>query len=189
MSGAPAPPRPFHPLSHWSWSVLFGTALIGLGTFAWFAVVSVRFAGLAWIGAALGVGGIAEILHALRDRGWGMFVPHLLAGAVYALSGALAMAEPASGGAVLTALVAGLVVAGGLLRIAIALRLWHLGGAGLLLMGGVVSLGVGVALERTLPWAGIWVPGSLIAVELIVHGAAWFEFGLALRRLRWRSAA
>ena len=71
-----------------------------------------------------------------------------------------------------------------LARFAIALRHWHMGGSGLLLLGGLVSAGVGIALYLTLPWSGLWVLGTLIAVELIFHGAAWFEFGLALRRLR-----
>jgi len=172
-----------NPQSHWAWSVLFGTVLIVLGAFAWFAVVSVGFASMGWIGAALCAGGVAQGLHALRDRPWGMFVPHIVAGGLYTVAGLLAMAEPEAGGAVLTALIAGLIAAGGLLRIAVAVRHWHLGGAGLLLIGGLVGILIGVALDQSLPWPGIWVPGSLIAVELIVHGAAWFELGLALRRL------
>ena len=57
-----------------------------------------------------------------------------------------------------------------------------MGGAGLLLLGGLISAIVGIVLYLTLPWSGLWVLGTLIAIELIFHGAAWFEFGLALRR-------
>ena len=59
----------------------------------------------------------------------------------------------------------------------------HLAGL-LLLLGGLVSIGVGIALYITLPWSGLWVLGTLIAIELIMHGAAWLEFGLGLRRFR-----
>ena len=45
-------------------------------------------------------------------------------------------------------------------------------------------IGVGIALYITLPWSGLWVLGTLIAIELIMHGAAWLEFGLGLRRFR-----
>ena len=41
---------------------------------------------------------------------------------------------------------------------------------------------VGVMLYATLPWSGLWVVGTLIAVELIVQGVSWLQFGLALRR-------
>ena len=66
----------------------------------------------------------------------------------------------------------------------LAIRHWDLAGAGLLLLGGLVSIGVGVALYITSPWSGLWVLGTLIVIEPIIHGAAWLEFGLGLRRLR-----
>ncbi|MDE2007215.1 MAG: DUF308 domain-containing protein [Rhodospirillales bacterium] len=174
------PPRP---RSHWTLALAFGAALIALGAFAWFAVVSTGFASPVWIGAALLCGGLAEVGHARADRDWGMYWPHLLAGALYGLAGLALMVEPQGGTAWATAPLAVAIAASGLLRMAIAVRHWHLGGAGLLLIGGGVGIGVGAALWLLLPWPGLWVPGSLIAVELIVHGAAWFEFGLALRRL------
>ena len=59
-------------------------------------------------------------------------------------------------------------------------------GWGLMLAGGVISLLVGVMLYVTLPWSGLWVVGTLIAVELIVHGVSWIQFGLALRSDRLR---
>ena len=49
-------------------------------------------------------------------------------------------------------------------------------------MGGVISLLVGVMLVWMLPWSALWVVGTLIAVELIVHGVSWIQFGLALRK-------
>ena len=46
----------------------------------------------------------------------------------------------------------------------------------------MISLLIGLMLYLTLPWSGLWVVGTLIAVELIVHGVSWVQFGLALRR-------
>jgi uncharacterized membrane protein HdeD (DUF308 family) len=37
-------------------------------------------------------------------------------------------------------------------------------------------------LYLMLPWSGLWVVGTLIAVELIFHGVSLVQFGLALRR-------
>jgi len=54
-------------------------------------------------------------------------------------------------------------------------------GWGLLLAGGVISFLVGLMLYLMLPWSGLWVVGTLIAVELIMHGVSWIQFGLTLR--------
>jgi uncharacterized membrane protein HdeD (DUF308 family) len=40
---------------------------------------------------------------------------------------------------------------------------------------------VGLALYLTLPWSGLWLIGTFVAVELIVSGVSWVQFGLALR--------
>lgn len=84
----------------------------------------------------------------------------------------------------ITLMTAILMIAAGCFRMMLSIRHWHLAGAGLLLLGGLVSIGVGIALYITLPWSGLWVLGTLVAIELIIHGAAWLEFGLGLRRLR-----
>jgi uncharacterized membrane protein HdeD (DUF308 family) len=40
-----------------------------------------------------------------------------------------------------------------------------------------------VLLYRSLPWSGLWVLGTLIAVELLVQGGTWLQFGLSLRQM------
>jgi len=40
---------------------------------------------------------------------------------------------------------------------------------------------VGILVYSTLPWSGLWVLGTLIAVELLIQGAGWLHFGIALR--------
>ncbi len=82
----------------------------------------------------------------------------------------------------ITILVAAALVIGGVLRIAIGIQHRHMPGWVLMILGGLISLLVGVMLYVMLPWSGLWVVGTLIAVELIVHGVSWIQFGLALRR-------
>lgn len=173
-----------HPNAKWGWYVALGILQILLGIFAWFDVIGVSLAGAIFIGAALLVGGVFQIIHSFMDRGWGGFLLQLLAGILYVIGGFLIMSEPVQGAVVITLVVCILMVVAGCFRVALATRHWHLAGAGLLLFGGLVSIGVGIALYATLPWSGLWVLGTLIAVELIIHGAAWLEFGLGLRRLK-----
>lgn len=174
------------PNTGWGWFVALGVIMMLLGVFAWVDVIAVTLAGVIFIGAALFVGGVLQVVHAFMDRSWGGFFLHVLMGVLYAIAGLLIMREPVSGTLVITVIVAVAMVIAGIARIVMAVKHWHLGGSGLLLLGGLISAAVGIALYATLPWSGLWVLGTLIAVELIFHGAAWFEFGLALRRTQPR---
>jgi uncharacterized membrane protein HdeD (DUF308 family) len=180
-AGLPADLR--RPRTGWGWYVALGILMILLGAFAWYDIIALTLVGTIYIGAALLVGGVFQIGHAFMDRSWGGFLLQVLAGILYGIGGILIMWEPVAGSLVITLVLAILMIVAGCFRVAIAVRHWHLAGAGLLLLGGLVSIGVGVALYITLPWSGLWVLGTLIAIELIIHGAAWLEFGLGLRRL------
>jgi uncharacterized membrane protein HdeD (DUF308 family) len=180
-SGFPAGSRD-RPRSGWGWFVVLGTLQILLGVFCWFDVLAATLAATLLIGAALLVGGILQALQSFLDRDWSGFLLHLLAGLLYAFGGLLIMAEPVRGALVITVVLAVVMIVAGGFRVALAVRHWHMGGAGLILIGGLISIIVGIALYLTLPWSGLWVLGTLIAIELIIHGASWLEFGLALRR-------
>ncbi len=65
----------------------------------------------------------------------------------------------------------------------IALRHRELAGRWLMLLGGIISVILAITLYATLPWSGLWVLGTLIAIELLIHGFTWLQVGLSLRRL------
>ena len=172
-------PRPH---TCWGWFVALGIAQLLLGAIAWFDVIAFTIAGVIFIGALLLVAGVFQVVHAFMDREWGSFALHLLIGLLYVIGGFLLMAEPVEGSVIITILVSVALVIGGILRIVIALRHRHMPGWGLLLAGGVISFLVGLMLYLMLPWSGLWVVGTLIAVELVMHGVSWIQFGLALRK-------
>lgn len=170
------------PRTGWGWFVALGVAQLALGVIAWFDVIAFTIAGVIFIGALLLVAGVFQIVQAFMDREWGSFALHVLVGVLYVIGGLLLMDEPVRGSVVITILVAAALIIGGVLRIVIGVQHRHMPGWGLLIAGGVISLIVGVMLYMTLPWSGLWVVGTLIAVELIFHGVSWLQFGLALRR-------
>jgi len=170
------------PRTAWGWFVALGIAQLVLGIIAWFDVIAFTIAGVIFIGALLLVAGVFQVVHAFMDREWGGFALHLLVGILYVIGGFLLMDEPLEGSVVITILVAAALIIGGVLRIAIGVQHRHMPGWGLLLAGGVISLLVGVMLYLMLPWSGLWVVGTLIAVELIFHGVSWIQFGLTLRK-------
>ncbi len=165
----------------WGWFVILGTMLIVLGVAAWLDVVSVTQATTVFIGASLLVAGVFQLIHAFMTRRWRGFAFGLLSGLLYFGSGLLIINEPIHGAVVLTLVLAAFIIAGGIIRIVLALRHREVRAWGLVLLSGLVSIVVGSLLYAKLPWSGPLILGTLVAVELLVQGGGWLYFGIALR--------
>jgi uncharacterized membrane protein HdeD (DUF308 family) len=76
------------------------------------------------------------------------------------------------------------LMVGGVVRIVLALQHRDIAAWGLILFSGVVSIVVGYLLYASLPWSGLWLLGTLIAMELLLQGSSWLYFGIALRFAR-----
>jgi uncharacterized membrane protein HdeD (DUF308 family) len=87
------------------------------------------------------------------------------------------------GSIILTLLLLVALLVGGIMRIIIALRHRELTGWWVMMLGGIISIVLAVMLYASLPWSGLWVLGTLIAVELLVQGITWLRFGFSLRRM------
>jgi uncharacterized membrane protein HdeD (DUF308 family) len=168
----------------WRWFVALGIVLIVLGVAAWLDVVSVTLATTVVIGVSLLVAGVFQLIHAFMIRRWRGFAFGLLSGLLYFGGGLLIINEPVHGAALLTLVLAAFIVAGGIVRIVLALRHRQVRAWGLILLSGLVSVVVGYLLYANLPWSGLWILGTLIAVELLVQGGGWLYFGIALRFTR-----
>ena len=165
----------------WVWFVALGAVLVLLGVIAWSDVAAVTLASTIIVGASLIVGGVFQILQCLMVREWRGFIFGLLSGALYLVGGLLIINEPVQGAVVLTILLAATVVVGGVARIVIAFGHRDVRAWGLVIFSGLVSIVVGCLLYASLPWSGLWVLGTLVAIELLIQGAGWLYFGIALR--------
>lgn len=165
----------------WGWFVALGVVLIGLGVLTWLDVATVTLASTLVIGALLLVGGVFQILHAFMNPRWRGFVFGLLAGVLYVIGGLLIISEPVQGAILLTILLIAAIIVGGIVRIVLALRHREIRAWGIVLLSGVVSFVVGGLLYANMPWPGLWLLGTLIAIELLIQGAGWLYFGIALR--------
>jgi len=169
--------------SKWGWFVALGIVMIAGGVFALGDVVMFTLASVIFIGAMLLLGGIFQIIHAFMIREWSAFLLSLLAGMLYVIGGFLIMQEPVSGSLVLTLFLLAALLIGGIMRILISLRHHEAPGWWLMLLSGIISVGLAVLLYASLPWSGLWILGTLIAVELLVQGFTWLRFGFALRNM------
>jgi uncharacterized membrane protein HdeD (DUF308 family) len=174
-----------HIASKWGWFVALGVVLLLAGIFALGDVVAFTLVSVIFIGAMLLVGGIFQIVHAFMTKEWSAFLLDLFVGVLYVLGGFLIMQEPVQGSVVITLLLLAAILVGGIMRIIIALRHRELAAWWLMLLGGIISVILAIMLYASLPWSGLWVLGTLIAVELVVHGVAWLQFGFSLRRLAY----
>lgn len=175
-------PRTAGAAHRWGWFLVLGILLILLGIFAWIEVVAVTLAGVILLGAAMFVGGIFQIIHAFMVRAWSGFFLHILMGVLYVIGGLLIMAEPLQGAVVVTVFLAVCLAVAGIMRVVMAIQHRELNGWWLMLFSGVITFLIGLLLYATLPWSGLWVLGTLIAVELVIQGITWVQFGLMLRR-------
>ena len=169
--------------SKWGWFVFLGIVMVAAGIFALGDVVAFTLVSVIFIGAMLMVGGVFQIIHAMMTKGWSGFAFNVIMGLLYIIAGVLIMQEPVQGSVILTILVLVSLLIGGIMRVVVALRHREISGWWLMALGGLLSIVVAVMLYATLPWSGLWVLGTLIAIELLIQGFTWIHFGLALRKL------
>lgn len=165
----------------WGLFVGLGVALIALGFIACIDAVSVTLASTIFIGFLIILAGLMQAIHAFAVRDWGGFLFSLLAGLLYIVAGVMIIEEPVAGAGMITLFAAACFIVVGVLRCMLAYKNRNLPGWGIIMGGGLISLIVGASLYLTLPWSGLWLIGTFIAVELIVSGLSWVQVGLALR--------
>lgn len=168
---------------NWGWIVALGVLLILGGTAAAVVPVAASIAVEALVGATLLVCGAAQIWQAVRCEGWRCRVISIVAGAVYAGGGVLIALDPLAGLVALTIVFVSVMLASGVLRIAMAVRQRPEQGWGWTMAGGVLTALVSGALIPFLPAVSLTLLGLVAAVSLIVDGTAHVALGLAARRM------
>ena len=171
-------------VDRWPWITALGIGLLAASVFVFSNVDAAGTVAIRLIGGALVVGGGFNLLQAFFSRRRTGAIWNSLAGLLYLVAGFFIFREPETGSIALTVMAMLALGGSGFMRIQLALAHKDVIGWQLLLVGGFVSIGVGVALVATLPWSGIWVLGMLIGLELALQGFGWLAFGIGLYRLR-----
>ena len=163
---------------NWGWMLSLGIFMvvlgtIGLGMTALFSEVVVMY-----FGFLLLFGSGVQLLQAFRAQAWKGRLSHILIALVYLAGGVVAVTEPAVAGITLALLMAWVFIAIGALRLAMA---WQMRGtAGWLwtLLGGVLSVALGVMIINEWPQSGLWVIGLFVAIEMLFAG--WSQIMIAI---------
>lgn len=155
--------------------IVLGFLMIGEPFVATLALIQV-------MGVLLVVGGILQVASSFWGRHWRGFFLHMLAGVCYLIVGLFMIGRTDEAAAAFTLLAAGVLVVGGLFRILLA-AFHRFEGWQWVLLNGVVSLILGVAIWRHWPSSGEWVIGLFFGIEMLFGGLSWVMLALALRSL------
>lgn len=164
------------------WFVGLGAILVVLGAIAIVAAFAVTLATVLLFGVLLLIAGMFQAVQAFLAVRWKGFFWHLLLGLLYALLGAILIADPVEGAIGLTLLIAIFFIVGGVLRIAIALQRRSQAQAGWFLLGGILDLALGLLIGIGWPGTGTWVIGLFLGVELLFGGISLIVVAMAMRR-------
>ena len=165
-------------------------ALIGLGIlFIVLGMIGVAgqtlfsFVSINMLGAFLIVGGILQGVHALKSHGWNSVGIQTIQAILYIASGLYTWAFPIPALEVITLWLAAIFFVTGFLRLVSAFQHRLFGEWFWLVLSSAISILLGVMIMNSFPSSSLWLPGLLIAVELLLQGWSMLFLGLAARSL------
>jgi uncharacterized membrane protein HdeD (DUF308 family) len=168
---------------NWGWLLALGIASIVLGTLGFYMTFALTLTSVLFFGVLLLVGGLFQLVQAFTCRGWKAVLWHVLIGLLYVAAGIDIIYDPVRASAVLTLVLAGILIAVGVSRIAMAFQLrGAVGGWYWSLLSGLVSILLGGMIIAQWPASGLWVIGLFVAIELVFNGWSTIFVALAARR-------
>ena len=165
-------------------------ALIGLGIlFIVLGMIGVAgqvlfsFVSINVLGIFLFAGGILQGAHAFQSSGWKSVSVQLVFAVLYIVGALYVWAFPIPALEVITLWLAAIFFVTGVLRLISAFQHRHFGEWIWLLLSAALSILMGVLIMNGYPESSLWLPGMLIAIELLLQGWSLLFMGLAARSL------
>lgn len=166
---------------NWGWMLGLGILAIVLGTVGLGRLYAVTIVGVVFFGWLILIEGGIQVVHAFQCRGWKSVVWHGLIAVLHVIAGIVVISDPLLASSLLTIFLAASILAGGVVRIVLALQHRAAGGWLWPLVSGAVSVLLGLMIWAKWPYSGLFVIGLFIAVELILNGWAMVAIALAAR--------
>ena len=168
---------------NWGWLLALGIGSIILGTLGFYMTFAFTLASVWFFRVLILVAGVFQLVHALTCKGWKSVLWHVLIGLLYVAAGIDIIMDPVRASIVLTVVLAGILIAVGVIRIVMAIQLrpaasgwfWPL-------LSGIVSIVLGGMIMAQWPASGLWVIGLFVAIELVLNGWADIFVALAARK-------
>ena len=173
----------FLPLrAKWGWIVAIGVVDVVVGLIALGNMVTATLVTVFVVGVMMAVAGVAEVIYAFQVRSRGRFAFWLALGVLYVIAGLLVIQNPRLSAAILTFILGLVLVAGGCMRIYVALGMKGEAPWPWIVASGVITILLGILILSQWPVFSLFVLGIFLGVDLIFAGLGWIGLGLTLRR-------
>ncbi|MBA2652894.1 MAG: DUF308 domain-containing protein [Tatlockia sp.] len=167
---------------NWGWLLGLGIFFVILGCIGLGMVVGLTLASMLFLGVLLIIAGCSQFVDVFKAKEWDGVTWHAFVAALYIIGGCLVIYDPFLASAIITALLAGVLIIIGLTRFFMVLQLKESAGKIWLLLAGLIAIALGVMILTQWPISGLWVIGLFIAIEMFVDGWAYIFLALGLRR-------
>jgi uncharacterized membrane protein HdeD (DUF308 family) len=165
------------------WYIAAAVLFIVLGMFG---IIEPGVAGLGvtiLVGWLLIFGGAGHIIAAFKGGSAKQVIFQVLVAIVYLIGGFYFLMHPFMAVTTLTLLLAGLILAEGVLEVIAYFRMKGEGASGWLLLNGIITLLLGGLIWLGWPSSSVWAIGTLVGVNLLITGITRLMFGLAVRKV------
>jgi len=165
-------------------------ALIGLGIlFIVLGMIGVAgqtlfsFITINILGAFLIFGGMLQFAHAIKSHGWKSVSVQIALAILYIVAGLFTWLFPIPALEAITLWLAAIFFITGFLRLISAFQHRHFGEWFGMILSSAISILMGILIMNGYPATSLWLPGLLIAIELLLQGWSLLFMGLAARNL------
>lgn len=150
--------------------------MIGIAGQTLFSFVSINV-----LGIFLFAGGVLQAVHAMKSKGWKSVGVQMLLAILYIVAAIFTWSFPIPALEAITLWMAAIFFATGVLRLISAFQHRHFNEWIWLVLSSAVSILMGVLIMNSYPASSLWLPGLLIAIELILQGWSLLFLGLAAK--------
>ena len=152
--------------------------MIGVAGQVMFSLVSVNV-----LGIFLFAGGVLQAIHAFQSSGWKSVGVQFIFAILYIAAAIYLWAFPIPALEAITLWLAAIFFVTGVLRFIAAFQHRHFGEWFWLAISAAISILMGVLIMNNFPSSSLWLPGLLIAIELLLQGWSLLFIGFAARSL------
>jgi uncharacterized membrane protein HdeD (DUF308 family) len=160
---------------------LFGITMIILGALSIAAPMITGLSIALLVGLLVVAGGILRMVWAFQAGGLGRGLLMFAIGGLTLLCGIALVTDPLLASGVLTIMLAAYLLIDGAFEIAAAFKLQPRSGWGWLLVGGIVSILLGLMIWSQFPLSGAWAIGILLGFKLLLVGMTMIGVGSAVQ--------
>lgn len=150
------------------WDFLLGLLLVVMGVVVLGDVVIASVVSVLFLGWTLLIGGAAAVVLALFRIGRGGFWIGLLTGAFTLVTGVVFVRNPGVTLLALSLVTGALLIAGGIIRIVLAVQ--EAEQRLVLLISGVASVVLGLMILNRWPESALWLLGTVLGVQILIDG-------------------